>query len=65
MKQGDLVQISDSIAKSWRDGLQWGSFAVIIKIEAMEITLLCNTGFIKELPVQLSSQYLKVANETR
>ncbi len=64
-KPGDLVQISDSIMKHWREGHQWGYVAIVTKIEAMEITLLCNTGFVKELPVQLSPQYLKVINETR
>ena len=61
---GDLVAISDSITKHWREGSQWGSVAIVTKIEAMEITLLCDTGLVKELPVQLSSQYLKVINET-
>lgn len=65
MKAGDLVAISDSITKHWPQGHQWGFIAIITKIEAMEITLLCSTGFVRELPVQLSSQYLKVINEAR
>ena len=62
---GDLVTISDNITKHWRDGTSWGSLALVTKVEGMMITLVCNTGLIKELPVQLSSQYLKVVNETR
>jgi hypothetical protein len=65
MKPGDLVLVSDKITKHWKDGGSWGSLALITKIEGMMITLICNTGFIRELPVQLSSQYLKVINETR
>lgn len=62
---GDLVKIDDRIQATWRDGEQWGSIAVVTRIEGMMITLVCNTGFIRELPVQLSPQYLKVINETR
>lgn len=65
MKPGDLVRISDKIAKHWRDGEQWGSVAIVAKVEGMMITLVCNTGFIRELPVQLSPQYLNIINETR
>lgn len=65
MKPGDLVEISYKITKYWKDGGSWGSIAIITRIEGMVITLVCNTGFIRELPVQLSPQYLKVINETR
>lgn len=62
---GDLVEISDKIAKHWRDGASWGSLALVAKVEGMMITLVCNTGVVRELPVQLSPEYLKVINETR
>ena len=62
---GDLVEISDKITKHWRDGASWGSLAIVAKVEGMMITLVCNTGVVRELPVQLSPQYLNVINETR
>ena len=65
MKPGDLVQISDKISKHWRDGSQWGTLAIVSRVEGMMITLVCNTGFIRELPVQLSPQYLTIINEIR
>jgi len=65
MKPGDLVRISEKIPKFWRDGSQWGNIAIVAKVEGMMITLVCNTGFIQELPVQLSPQYLSIINETR
>lgn len=64
MKQGDLVKISPRIL-SWRNGDEWGTIAIASKIEGMMITLVCNTGNVRELPVQLASQYLEVVNETR
>lgn len=65
MRQGDLVEISDRIRSAWRDGHEWGFLAIVTKVEGMMISLLCDTGFVKEIPVQLSPQYLKVVNETR
>jgi hypothetical protein len=64
MKPGDLVRISEKIPKFWRDGHQWGSIAIVAQVEGMMITLVCNTGFIRELPVQLSPQYLSSIDET-
>ena len=65
MKPGDLVRISEKITKHWRDGSQWGTLAIVAQVEGMMITLICNTGCVRELPVQLSPQYLSIINETR
>ena len=62
-RAGDLVKISARI-KNWPDGDLWGSVALVTRVEGMMITLLCNTGNVREIPMQLSPQYLEVIDET-
>lgn len=66
MKRGNLVKINSRI-HNWPRGTEWGTLAIVSKIEAMIVTLVCDTGFVKELPMQLVPQYLEVVggNEAR
>ena len=63
VERGDLVRVN--IPEAWPDHLEWGTTALVTDVRGMMIKLFCESGHVKELPVQISSRYLEVIREGR
>ena len=63
IKRGDLVRLY--IPEAWKGYEEWGKMALVVDVHGMMIKLFCDSGYTKEIPVQIHERYMELMSEGR